>query len=468
MVPMMGTDSSADNTALQILRCKASSLMISLHEATPISALVSFRIVFGLLLLYTNIRTWDKGWIQELYIEPTYHFPFVEGLEPLGGVGMYMVFGLMTLSAFGIILGAFYRVSAITHLICFLYVELLDKTYYLNHYYLVTLLVFWLCCTDGHRQLSIDAWLRPSIRTCTVPWWQIGIFKIQLSVVYFFAGLAKVNPDWLIKGQPLATWLPGLYQIPLLGQFVHFPWLAKAFSWAGCIYDLTIWVFLWIGRTRGYAYVAVVVFHVLTAILFPRIGMFPYIMMTSTVIFFSDRWHTKFLQSISFNKYPLTVDQTSNYLKKTPHTFVSILLATYILLQLYLPLRHLQYDGNLFWHEQGYRFSWRVMLMEKNGYTSIVIKDPKTGKSKEVEQCDFLTAFQQQQMRSQPDMLLQFAHDLGDDFTVKNGYAPEIYIKSQLSLNGRRSQPFTDDKINIYQHPNPMNMGWILPFKEVQ
>ena len=33
-------------------------------------------------------------------------------------------------------------------------------------------------------------------------------------------------------------------------------------------------------------------------------------------------------------------------------------------IQLAFPFRYLLYPGNIFWTEEGYRFSWRVMLME--------------------------------------------------------------------------------------------------------
>ncbi|MEM6698229.1 MAG: HTTM domain-containing protein, partial [Bacteroidota bacterium] len=133
---------------------------------------------------------------------------------------------------------------------------------------------------------------------------------------------------------------------------------------------------------------------------------------------------------------------------------------------LYLPLRYLHHSGNLFWHEKGYRFSWRVMLMEKNGYTAFILRDPKTKVQREVDQDNYLTPFQKQQMRSQPDMILQFARHLGDEFKDKNGYAPEVYVKSRLSLNARRSQVFTNDTIDVYSTVDPRNNNWILPLKE--
>ncbi len=437
-----------------------------LFKEVSIAPLVVFRIVFGTILLYSILRTWQEGWIKELYIDPTYHFGFFSWLKPLGAEGIYFVYLLMGLSALGIILGLFYQLCALLFFLLFTYCELLDKAFYLNHYYLVSLLTFWLIMVPANRWYALDTLLFPQIKSPSCANWHILIFKVQLSIVYFFAGLAKVNPDWLFRAQPLATWLPGKYSLPILGSWMHYKTTAFLFSWAGCAYDLSIWLFLWIKKTRGLAYLAVIVFHVMTAILFPRIGMFPYIMVSSTIIFFSPAWHQKVLNYLPFAK-PLNTDQ-QQAVSSSPRwrSTISMALIAYFILQLYLPLRHFQYSGNLFWHEQGYRFSWRVMLMEKNGYTQVVLRDPVKNIQQEVDQNRYLTAFQKQQMRSQPDLIWQFAQYIGDEFKNQWGYAPEIYVKSRLSLNGRRSQPFIDDKIDLYSASARDQSTWILPFEE--
>lgn len=427
--------------------------------------LVVLRIAFGGLVFFSTIRFIQKGWVQELYVNPTYHFGFFEHITHLNEIGMYAVFGVLLLCALLILIGCFYRVCTVVFFILFTYTELIDKTFYLNHYYLVSILSFWMAMVPANRSHSIDALLFPKIRTRECSNWCILIFKVQLSIVYFYAGLAKVNPDWLLRAQPMATWLPGKYALPILGPIMHFKLTAFIFSWAGCLYDLAIWIFLWVRKTRNFAYFFVLVFHILTGILFPRIGMFPYIMITCTIIFFSASWHQRildFLSGIWTLKKPNSMEGTTPPKRSKLITYGLIF---YVLLQACLPLRYLRYDGNLFWHEQGYRFSWRVMLMEKAGMTSIIVRDPESKRQKEVDLDDYLTAFQKQQMRTQPDMILQFADHVGDMFLEKNGYAPEIYVKSRLSLNGRRSQPFTNDTINVYRMPDVMKSGWILPFK---
>ena len=76
------------------------------------------------------------------------------------------------------------------------YVELLDKSNYLNHYYFVSLVAFMLC------------WLPTTSKTPQVPRLSVTSIRLLLAVVYFYAGLAKLNPDWLFNAQPLAMWLP--------------------------------------------------------------------------------------------------------------------------------------------------------------------------------------------------------------------------------------------------------------------
>ncbi len=448
-----------------------------LLKPVSIAPLVVFRIIFGLLMLYTILRYAYKGWISELYIEPTYHFTFFEWL-PVFGTDVIWVFVILGFCAFFITIGFLFRISSFLFCLLFTYVELLDKTYYLNHYYLVCLLSFLLVFTSANRYFSVDTLLFPSSKRNWCPSWQIGIFRVQLSIVYFFAGLAKVNPDWLLLAEPLSTWFPGKYQLPILGSFMHLKTTAFLFSWAGCIYDLSIWAFLWWRKSRPLAYVAVIVFHVLTGILFPRIGMFPAIMIFSTLMFFSSEWHQRILDPIhevwgKIRKTPAKTSLVSSPILQSEEVFLNDwkkittigFLVAYVGIQLFLPMRYLRFGGNLFWHEQGYRFSWRVMLMEKSGHTVFVMKDPVTDLQKEVNLDAYLTAFQRQQLSTQPDMIWQFAQHLGQEFETNRGYRPQIYVKSRLSLNGRRSQVFLNDSIDVctldspYQRPD-----WIISF----
>ena len=192
-------------------------------------------------------------------------------------------------------------------------------------------------------------------------------------------------------------------------------------------------------------------------------------MICAASIFFSANWHQKLL---TFLCRQLDPSHLPSLLSEIPARYplppvrekilVGIFGVFFIFLLLF-PLRFLWYPGNSFWTEEGYRFSWRVMLMEKNGYTSFIVRDPVKGKQQEVDQDIYLTPFQKQQLRSQPDMTIQFSRYLGDEFKARHGYSPEVFVKSRISLNGRRSQVFTNDTLDVNALKNPMQHNWIIP-----
>ncbi|MFT6921298.1 MAG: hypothetical protein ACJA1C_000292 [Crocinitomicaceae bacterium] len=448
----------------------------SLNKNTSIAPLVIFRIIFGALMLFGISRFLYKGWVQQLYIDPQYHFGYYgfEWVKPLEGDLMYIPFVLMVIASLFIILGFLYRYSAFVFFICFTYVELLDKSNYLNHYYFVSLMSFLMILVPANRCFSIDAKLWPQIKRTVTLQWHTGILKFQLAVVYIFAGIAKINSDWLLDAQPLRTWLQAHHNIPIVGGLFQEEWTAYVFSWFGCGYDLFIVFFLLSNKYRKYAYLFVVVFHILTWYLFP-IGVFPWVMIFSTLIFFSIEFHERILNSLLkvFKQPSFLFDSTPSIRKrKVTVYFISI----YVVIQLLVPMRFILYPGDLFWNEEGFRFSWRVMLMHKEGHATFYLVDSKTGRESEINNAEFLNRTQEDQMATQPDMILQYAQILkkhyngktlhyGDHvFNIKN---PEIHAEIYVSLNGRRSQLFVDKKHDLASFSyNLKHRDWIEPFKK--
>ena len=430
------------------------------HSTAP---LATFRVVFGAVMLYSVIRFAVRGWITAQYVDPQFYFPYLglEFIKPLGFWGMHGLFLLMGLAALGIMLGYRYRLSALLFFLCFTYVELIDKTNYLNHYYFVSLVSFWLLWVPAHATFSLDARRNPSLAKATAPRYTVLLLQLQLALVYFYAGVAKLNTDWLLEAMPLRLWLPSRTDLPIIGQVLGYTWVAYAFSWFGAIYDLTIAAFLWYRPTRKWAYAAVVAFHVLTRILFP-IGVFPWVMIGATLIFFSPNWHLRWQKA--WQQRFGRVSPPSAHWQPTRSRMALGMLSLLLCIQVLLPWRYLLYPGNLFWTEEGYRFSWRVMLMEKAGYLTYDIVDPATGRSMEVDPQDYLTPVQVKMLATQPDMILQFAHFLAAAYEQQGIAHPEVYAHSYVSLQGRRSRPFIDPKINLAAQPQSWKpKTWIMP-----
>ena len=125
------------------------------------AALAAFRIAFGLLGLAATVRFAAMGWIADLYLEPARHFAYAgfSWVAPLPGWGMYAHFALMGAASLGVALGFKYRLSIIAFFMLFTYAELIDKTTYLNHYYLISPLSLPMVFLPMSRATSVDALL---------------------------------------------------------------------------------------------------------------------------------------------------------------------------------------------------------------------------------------------------------------------------------------------------------------------
>ncbi|MBB4078307.1 hypothetical protein GGR28_000920 [Lewinella aquimaris] len=442
-----------------------------MRTETSAAPLIVFRTGFGLMMLLSIVRFWSYGWIDKLYIQPDFFFTYryFEWVTPLGP-WTYLLFAVVGAAAFCVMIGYRYRIAMLVFFLGFTYIELLDKTTYLNHYYfvsLLSLLLFFIPIPAGFGSEH-----RRDMPT-THPIY-IHALRLFVAVVYFYAGLAKLNSDWLLHAQPLAIWLPSKYDIPLLGDLLQQRWVHFAFAWGGAVYDLLIpFLLLW-RRTRVAAFILVVVFHVLTRVLFP-IGMFPYIMIVSALVFFGPEFHERILAAIHrtasqirhwlpIKKLGISVLKTGS---GTAHSWRLVPIGALLIFHLLFPFRYLAHPGELFWTENGYRFSWRVMLMEKAGLATFRVIDAANDRRVIVDNRDYLTVFQEKQMATQPDFILQYGHFLAERFRQRGFAEPRVYVDSYVALNGRLSQRYVNPDLDLLtiDRDDPVE-EWLLPFKD--
>jgi hypothetical protein len=422
-----------------------------MFEPVDAASMVAVRVLFGLLMAVGVVRFWAMGWIEALYIEPAYLFSYwgLEWIPRPGPLGMYGLFACMLVAALAIAIGRAYRLAAASFFVSFTWVELLDQTNYLNHYYLVSLVAFLL------------AWMPLSAGTTRVPRWTIWALRGQLGIVYTYAGIAKLNADWLLHAEPLRTWLETRRTVPLVGPLLAWDPTAFAMSWLGAGFDLVVFAALLHRKSRPLAYVAVVGFHVLTWSLFP-IGMFPWVMIALTTVFFAPSWPRRLLARRSSPRGPAPAAA-----RRSPswaRAAVAGVLAFHFTLQLALPLRHLGYPGSDAWHMQTFRFSWKVMLVEKSGMVEYRVVDPTSGRSWRVSPHDELTPQQTRQMAMQPDMICQYAHHLARRYAARGYPDVQIYAEAWAALNGRRSQRHLAADVDLAHTPDGLeDKTWISP-----
>ncbi|HEY8376172.1 MAG TPA: HTTM domain-containing protein [Nannocystis sp.] len=423
-----------------------------MFAAVDIASLVCFRICFGLLML---VEVWrDLPDVAYTYLEPEFHFTYFgfDWVRPWPGDWMYVHFGVLGLCALCVALGLCYRVAALVFFVGFSLVFLMEQGTYLNHAYLIALIGFLMTVVPAHRAFSLDAWLRPQLRRETAPAWALWLLRAQIGIPYFYAGLAKVNPDWL-RGEPLRMWLADRARDSVFGSLFTQEWVVYFFSYGGLVFDLLVVPALLWPRTRPIAYALTLCFHLTNAYTF-SIGIFPWLMIAATTIFFSPDWPRRVRDRVGAWLGAVPIDPPPRLAPPPPRLRVGQkatlwFVATYVGWQLLFPLRHWLYPGDVAWTEEGHKFAWRMKLRDKDGWVSFYATDPATGATWPIAPREYLTWWQEEEMTGRPEMILQFAHHLARELRAQGHAAIEIRAVALVSLNGRPRQLLIDPAVDL-------------------
>ena len=523
----------------------------------PVAAdsLAVFRIGFGLLVAFSSLRFLAKGWVDTLYLAPENHLTYrwFGWVAPLPAPWMHL--HMVALAALGICIAIGYRHRLATALfiVGFAYTELIEASLYLNHYWFITLAAVLLLLLPAHHHWSLDTAAgraacsnqslahtagrathsradnsrdeeasrtahHRSLRSAAgraarhtesqaVQAWVVWALRAQVGIVYVFAGIAKLNGDWLFHAQPLRLWLADRTHLPVIGPFLDEPLVAYAASWGSAAFDCTIVAWLLWRRSRPWAYAVLVVFHIATWLLFPKIGVFPWVMIFCALVFFPSDWPRQLAKRVkvgletanwqfpistwelprsSRETEPLQSYASSTTWGRTPNGTAAkepepmqsdtanrktssvsrpavALLAVFAAVQIFLPLRHYLEPGNVRWNEQGYYLAWRVMLTEKAGHLEYEVTDPATGRNWLAYPELVLTDWQAAHAATRPDLIHATALLIADHYEQQGIPDAEVRATSWVSMNGRQAKQFIDPTINLAAHPRgQIPPGWIL------
>jgi vitamin K-dependent gamma-carboxylase len=423
------------------------------------SPLLIFRIFFGILVSIECFGAIATGWVKRNLIDPKYKFPFIDFdfLQPLPDAGMYFYFGIMGLLGLFIALGFKYRASIITFTLLWTGTYLMQKTAYNNHYYLLILISFLMCFFPAERSRSFDAAINPTIETNSMYAYVKWFVVLQLFIVYVYASVAKMYGDWLDFSMINVLMLPKK-NYWLIGEFLQQPWVHTIIGTVGILFDLLIIPALLWKRTRKYAFILSIFFHLFNSIIF-QIGIFPYLSIAFSVFFFEPET----IRKIFFRtKKPTTFGNFNYPIKK------DLLLSgavVYFIIQLLLPIRHVAFQDDVLWTEEGHRMSWRMMLRSRHGKGNFKVVDKNTQQVYSINPKEYVTSGQERKIFTYPDFSWQFAQYLKKEFK-SNNMDVSVYLKnSQISINGRPYTPFLDPKTDLAAEPwEPFkHHDWILP-----
>ncbi len=426
------------------------------------SALIIFRVFFGFLIAAEAIGAIFTGWVTRTLVEPQFTFNFIglDFLQPLPGNGMYFYFAVMGIFGLLVMIGYKYRWSMIGYTIMWAGVYFMQKASYNNHYYLLLLLCMIMSVLPAGKYFSLDVKLNPSLKKISMPRWIILFIIAQLWIVYTYASVAKLYPDWL-DYTVARNLMAGRAHYPIIGDILQGRWAHISVTYFGILFDLLIIPLLLWKRTRVVAFCISIFFHLFNSIVF-QIGIFPYMSLAFSVFFFSkERIHRLFMKKKEF----YTANEVIIPAYKKILISISII---WFVIQIALPLRHWVIPGDVLWTEEGHRMSWRMMLRGRSGTTNfyVVDKNDPQGKPKYINKNDYLSKKQLRLVSGKPDAMWQFAQRLKKEYNA-NGKDIAVYVKSKVSVNGKKRKVFIDPEVDLASVPwnyfttNP----WILKYK---
>ncbi|MGQ2983450.1 HTTM domain-containing protein [Flavobacterium sp.] len=403
--------------------------------------LVIFRIFLGFLLACETFGAILTGWVKSNLVDVKFTFSHIgmEWLQPLPGNGMYYYFAAMGVLGLLVMIGFKYRLSIGLFTILWAGAYFMQKTSYNNHYYLLLLVCFIMFFLPAHRYASIDAKLDASIRKLTMPAWCSWIMIAQVSIVYFYATVAKFYPGWL-NGSFTHDLLERSVSDPGLKAFMTEKWFYLFIAYAGIAFDMLVVPLLLYRRTRTAALIASVVFHIFNAITL-QIGIFPFFALSFVVFFYPpEKMRSLFLKrKPQVTAYEQT-DEGTNILR--------YVMLPYLAVQLLLPLRHHLIKGDVLWTDEGHRLSWRMMLRSRSGDTDLRVVDKKNGNQLYYGVNQDLTHKQSSTMETHPDMIWQMAQRIHDHYE-KEGVDVAVYADTYVSVNNGKFLRLIDQNADL-------------------
>ena len=439
------------------------------------SSLGAFRILFGMLMLWATLKYFHYGWIKQSYLDPNFLFTYewFPWVTPLPGNGMYYLFGVMAASSLFLALGLLYRLSSIVFFLTYTYVFLLDKSLYNNHYYFICLLAFLFCFINAHHWMSIDLlWnkkLRSEKHVRSIPKWNVLIMQAQVFIVYFFGGVAKINSDWL-QGQPLKGWLKisaEEEEYPeIIEQFLTSDYAAYFLSYGGLLFDLAIGFILIYKKTRWLGIILILIFNIFNSWLF-IIGIFPFLMIAATLLFLEPDTPGKWMQRLLPKLANYSIN---NKLPQTPsRNFAMVFVMIYLIIQIFLPIRHFLYQGNASWTEEGHHFAWRMKLRSKNFCALLYeVTNKDTGEKWPVFPDKLVSQYQFDYLCRRPHMIFQFAHHLKSLIKEQGATNLNIIARTLVGYNFRQPQTLINPTVNLLEteYSTFRHADWILPLNK--
>lgn len=208
----------------------------------------------------TLLQVLPSGGALYRLMDPAYvTIPYAYGTPPLSYAGWLVFCGVWIVSAVLFALGLWTRVAGGVLVAVLTSLLFVDQQTYTNKVYLFAIEALFLTVAGAGAALSLDA--RRQGTRATVSAWPVFLVMAQISIVYVFTAVSKVNGEFLGGDVMLATSRP----LRWLAESVSWRLavaLAAGAAWGTIVLELALAAWPWRPRWRGLAFAAGFVLHV--------------------------------------------------------------------------------------------------------------------------------------------------------------------------------------------------------------
>lgn len=344
----------------------AARVLQASRQPVDAAALALFRMGLGLLVMVDAVRKGHK--LFNSNDGKPFRFSY-EGFEWVPSAGEWgPVLGMVWFGCGALVMiGLFYRpaIIAVTALAAFGFLQ--AEEYYLNHYYLLIIVCFLMCLVPANRAFAVDRWLAVRWRgeqagEPVVARLHMWLLKGQTEIVLIYAGLVKLNADWL-RHEPLRSWLIERQDTVWFGFLWNYEWVIATSNYGViALHVLGAPLLLW-QRTRLPVFVIYCLFHISNHFTFD-IGIFPWMTIAMSTLFFPTDWPRRLFAMLPLTGAPRQLTLATPWPARTAALLCGFS-AIWLFRQAVIPLRHFTYPGDVAWTYEGHRFSWRMKLNDR-------------------------------------------------------------------------------------------------------
>ena len=426
------------------------------------ASLAVVRVLLGILICVDAVRKGDYFFSPNEGRDYVFRYDWFHWLPESPEAALYLKVLLFVCGAC-VAAGLLYRLAMVTATLLITYGFLLAEEYYLNHYYLLIIVCLLFAACPANRVFALDRLIFGRARSSqTVAAFYLLLARLQVEIVLLYAGLVKINEDWL-RLEPLRTWLLDAQDEVFFGAIWQYDWAVAAGAYGSIALHIIGAPLLFWKRTRMPVFLLYVGFHLTNHFVF-NIGIFPWMTIALTTLFFDPDWPRRLLGLRAPHETQAAVPAHPGSTLSGRQTALLAMGVLWLGFQALFPLRHYFYPGDVAWTYEAHKFSWRMKLIDRwsPGFVMGVLV-PERGLVIVPRLEWTLSRRQYRKVSTRPGMMRQLANQVAERYGERYGTDQiAVHVLMPVGYNNRRPVYLIDPTVDLgAERPGFAHSAWL-------